>query len=174
MGVSLKGLRKLKMRSLTQNLNRVVVAGCSHRTHESLFQRTVREVGLNPYLMEMTNIREFCAWVHPDQPEKATRKAMEMVRIAAGRANVLEPVHKSSIAPEKRALIIGGGISGMSAALAIADAGIEVAIVERTGTLGGNLHNINYVVEGFNPQRLLRDLINRVVAENRIRVYTQN
>jgi len=168
-----EGIEKIKEAITSRNLNRVVVAGCSHRTHESLFQRTVREVGLNPYLMEMTNIREFCAWVHPDQPEKATRKAMEMVRIATGRANVLEPIYKSTIVPEKHALIIGGGISGMSAALAIADAGIEVSIVERSGALGGNLHNINYVVEGFNPQRLLRDLINRVIAENRIRVYTR-
>jgi len=123
--------------------------------------------------MEMTNIREFCAWVHPDQPEKATKKAMELVRVAASRANYLAPVYKNTIIPEKRALIIGGGISGMSAALAIADAGLEVALVERSDALGGNLHNINYVVEGHNPQRLLRDLINRVIADNRIRVYTR-
>jgi heterodisulfide reductase subunit A len=168
-----EGIHKIKNAVTSQNLNRVVVAGCSHRTHESLFQRTVREVGLNPYLMEMTNIREFCAWVHPDQPEKATRKAMEMVRVATARARVLEPVHKSAIVPERKALIIGGGISGMSAALAIADAGFDVILVEKSERLGGNLYNINYVVEGYNPQRLLRDLINRVVAENRIRVYTR-
>ena len=141
-----------------------MVAGCSHRTHESLFQRTVREVGLNPYLMEMTNIREFCAWVHPDQPERATLKAIEMVRIATARAGVLQPIYKSEIVPEKNALIIGGGISGMSAALAIADAGFDVILVEKSETLGGNLYNLNYVVEGYNPQRLLRDLINRVAG----------
>jgi heterodisulfide reductase subunit A len=166
-----EGIEKIKAAISNHNLNRVVVAGCSHRTHESLFQRIVRETGLNPYLMEMTNIREFCAWVHPDQPEMATHKAMEMIRIATERANYLQPVYKSAINPEKRALIIGGGIAGMSAALAIADAGIEVALVERSEALGGNLHNINYVVEGYNPQRLLRDLVNRVVADNRIRVY---
>jgi len=168
-----EGIDLIKSAVTTHNLNRVVVAGCSHRTHESLFQRTVREIGLNPYLMEMTNIREFCAWVHPDQPELATRKATEMVRIATERANLLEPVYKAEIIPEKRALIVGGGISGMSAALAIADAGFEVVIVERSDALGGNLHNINYVVEGFNPQRLLRDLINRIVADNRITVHTR-
>jgi heterodisulfide reductase subunit A len=167
------GIEKIKHTITNQNLNRVVVAGCSHRTHESLFQRAVREVGLNPYLMEMTNIREFCAWVHPGQPELATRKAMEMVRVAVERANLLEPVYKTEIVPEKRALIIGGGISGMSAALAIADAGFDVVIVERSAALGGNVHNINYVVEGDNPQRLLRDLVNRIVAENRITVYTR-
>ena len=168
-----EGLEIIKTAILEQDINRVVVAGCSHRTHESLFQRTVREVGLNPYLMEMANIREFCAWVHPGQPVKATRKATEMVRIATERAKMLQPVHKFAITPERRALIIGGGISGMSAALAIADAGIQVAMVERSDALGGNLHNINYVVEGYNPQRLLRDLVNRVMAENRISIYTR-
>jgi heterodisulfide reductase subunit A len=123
--------------------------------------------------MEMTNIREFCAWVHPNQPEKATHKAMESVRIAAGRAKLLEPIQKSAIVPEKHALIIGGGISGMSAALAIADAGFRVSLVERSNALGGNLHNISFVVEGHNPQRLLRDLVNRVIADNNIRVYTR-
>ena len=167
------GLEKIKETVKAHKLNRVVVAGCSHRTHESLFQRTVREVGLNPYLMEMTNIREFCAWVHPDQPEKATRKAQEMVRISIERAKLLQPIHKSAILPEKRALIIGGGISGMSAALAIADAGFEVALVERTGALGGNLHNLNYTVDGSSPQRLLRDLVNRIVAETRIKIHAR-
>jgi len=168
-----EGIEKIKKAINDHNLNRVVIAGCSHRTHESLFQKTVREAGLNPYLLEMTNIREFCAWVHPDQPEKATRKAAEMVRLATERANVLQPIYKSIINPEKKALIIGGGISGMSAAIAIADAGFEVVLVERSDSLGGNLHKINYVVEGYNPQRLLRDLVNRIVAENRIKVYTQ-
>ncbi len=168
-----EGLEKIQNAIEAHHLNRVVVAGCSHRTHESLFQRAVREIGLNPYLMEMTNIREFCAWVHPDQPEKATHKATEMVRIATGRARMLQPVYKIPVIPEKRALIIGGGISGMSAALAIADAGFDVTLVERSNALGGNLHNINYVVEGDNPQRLLRDLVNRVLAENRITVHTR-
>ena len=168
-----EGVEKIKSAVNNHKLNRVVVAGCSHRTHESLFQRTVREVGLNPYLMEMTNIREFCAWVHPDEPEKATRKATEMIRIATERSNLLQPVYKSSIDPIKRALIIGGGVAGMSAALAIADAGFNVTLVEKLDALGGNLHNINYVVEGENPQKLLRDLVNRVVANNRIDVYTR-
>lgn len=168
-----EGIEKIQNAVIRHNLNRVVVAGCSHRTHESLFQRTVREVGLNSYLMEMTNIREFCAWVHPEQPQEATRKAMEMVRIATERVKLLEPVYKTEIVPEKRALVIGGGISGMSAALAIADAGFDVVVVERSDALGGNVHNINYVVEGDNPQRLLRDLVNRIVAENRITIYTR-
>ena len=168
-----EGQNEIKHAILANDLNRVVVAGCSHRTHESLFQRTVREAGLNPYLMEMTNIREFCAWVHPHEPESATQKAIEMVRMAVGRAYTLEPVQKIKLQPVRRALIIGGGAAGMSAALAIADAGFEVALVERTASLGGNLHNIRYVVEGSNPQQLLRDLVNRIRAHDRIIVYNQ-
>jgi len=168
-----EGLAAIKEAIADHDLNRVVVAGCSHRTHESLFQRTVREAGLNAYLMEMVNIREHCAWVHPHEPEKATRKAMELVRMAVGRASTLQPVHKSAVQLTRRALIIGGGVSGMTAALAIADAGFDVALVERSDALGGHLHNIHYVVEGYNPQRLLRDLVNRVRGHERIDVYTR-
>ena len=168
-----EGLATIKQAIAVHNLNRVVVAGCSHRTHESLFQRTIREAGLNSYLLEIANIREHCAWVHPHEPEKATRKAMELVRMAVGRASTLQPVHKLAVQPVQRALVIGGGVSGMSAALAIADAGFDVALVERADALGGNLHNIRYVVEGYNPQRLLRDLVNRVLGHERITVYTR-
>ncbi len=168
-----EGVEQIKSAVTRRQLNRVVVAGCSHRTHESLFQRTVREAGLNPYLMEMVNIREFCAWVHPGQPEKATRKAKELVRMAVERSRQLEPVYRSAVKPVRRALVIGGGLAGMTAALAIADAGLNVALVERSGALGGNLLNINFVVDGLNPQRLLRDLVNRVIADERIQVYTR-
>ncbi len=155
-------------------LNRVVVAACSHRTHESFFQRTVQEAGLNAYLMEMANIREHCAWVHPREPEKATRKAIELVRMAVGRAAQLQPVHKLGLQPTRRALIIGGGAAGMAAALAIADSGLDVTLVERSDALGGNLHSISYVVEGHNPQRLLRDLVNRVRGHEHIEVHTRS
>jgi heterodisulfide reductase subunit A len=169
-----EGQEQIRQAISEYGLNRVVIAGCSHRTHESLFQRVVREAGLNAYLMEMVNIREHCAWVHPHEPEKATRKAIELVRMAVGRAGQLQPVFKQALSPSRRALVIGGGVSGMSAALAIADAGFDVALVERTEALGGNLPNIHYVVEGYNPQRLLRDLVNRVRGHERIGVYTRS
>jgi len=153
-------------------LNRVVVAACSHRTHEPLFQRVVREAGLNPYLMEMANIREQCAWAHPDDPAGATREARELVRLAVARACLAEPVHKQGIEPVRRALVIGGGVSGMTAALNVADAGLDVTLVERTPGLGGNLQHIYYVAEGDNPQRLLRDLTNRVLGHQRIDILT--
>ena len=155
------------------NLNRVVVGACSHRTHEPLFQKVTRQAGLNPYLMEMVNLREHCAWVHVDDPEGATRKAKAMLATALARVRLAEPVYKEAIVPEPRALVIGGGVSGMTAALTIADAGYEVVLVEREPELGGNLRYVYYVAEGEDPQRLLRDLVNRVVGHERIRVLTR-
>lgn len=155
-------------------LNRVVVAACSHRTHESLFQRVVRQVGLNPYLLQMANIREHCAWPHVDDPARATRSAKEMVRLAVAQAGLAEPVHKQAIEPVRRALVIGGGISGMTAALNVADAGYDVTLVEREPGLGGNLQHIYYVAEGDNPQRLLRDIVNRVLGHQRIELLTNS
>ncbi|MDY7078099.1 MAG: FAD-dependent oxidoreductase, partial [Chloroflexota bacterium] len=156
----------------THNMNRVVVAACSHRTHESLFQRIVRQAGLNPYLLEMANIREHCAWSHVDDPAGATRAAKELVRLSVARARLAEPVHKQIIEPVRRALVIGGGVSGMTAALNVADAGYDVTLVEREAGLGGNLQHIYYLAEGENPQRLLRDLVNRVLGHRRIDVLT--
>jgi heterodisulfide reductase subunit A len=157
-----------------QQFNRVVVAACSPRTHEALFQRILRQAGLNPYLLAMANIREQCAWPHVDNPAKATRMAKETVRLAVARARLSQPVHKEAIAPTPRALVIGGGVSGMTAALNIADAGYDVVLVEREAGLGGNLQHVYYVVEGDNPQRLLRDLANRVLGHQRIEVLTRS
>jgi heterodisulfide reductase subunit A len=155
-------------------LNRVVVAGCSHRTHESLFQRVVRQAGLNPYLLEMVNIREHCAWVHSAQPRAATLKAMELLRTGVGRVRLLTPIQKESINPARRALVIGGGVAGMTASLSIADSGYDVVLVERSAELGGNLRHVYYVAEGQNPQRLLRDLVNRVRGHERITVLARS
>lgn len=166
------GLNMIKDAIRTHDLNRVVVAGCSHRTHESLFQKTVREAGLNSYLMEMVNLRGFSAWVHPHESDKATRKGLELVRVGVGRALHLEPIYRSSIPPDQRALVIGGGVSGMTAALSIADSGFEVILVEKENSLGGNLQRIHYLVEGDNPNRLLRDQVNRIISHSRIDVMT--
>lgn len=157
----------------TGGLNRVVVAACSNRTHESLFQRTVRQAGLNPYLLEMVNLREQCGFVHQGQPNQANRKARELLRVAVGRAALARPVHKERHRCQPSALVIGGGVSGMTTALAIADSGYDVDLVERAENLGGNLRNLYYVAEGYNPQRLLRDLVNRVRAHQRITIHTR-
>ena len=163
----------LKMRIQEEKLNRVVIAACSNRTHDSLFQKTMRKSGLNPYLLETVNLREQCSFVHREQHDQANRKAIEMVRIAVARAMLAEPVHKSQHRCRASALVIGGGLAGMTAALAIADSGYDVHLVERTERLGGNLLDLYYVAEGYNPQRLLRDLVNRVRAHQRIAVHTR-
>jgi heterodisulfide reductase subunit A len=164
------GQEQIRRSIEVHNLNRVVVAACSHRTHESLFQRIVRQAGLNPFLLEMANIREHCAWPHVNDPAAATRAAKELIRLAVARARLAEPVHKQAIEPVRRAVVIGGGISGMTAALNIADAGYDVTLVERGPGLGGNLQHIYYLAEGDNPQRLLRDQVNRVLGHRRIDV----
>lgn len=156
-----------------EGLNRVVVAACSNRTHDSVFQRAVRQVGLNPYLLELVNLREQCSRVHRQQHGLANRKSQELVRIAIGRVSRAEPVNKKLHRMLPSALVIGGGIAGMTAALAIGDSGYDVHLVERTEILGGNLQTLYYVAEGYNPQRLLRDLINRTRAHQRIVTHTR-
>ncbi len=165
------GQEHLKRLAASPQINRLVVAACSHRTHESLFQRLTSEAGLNPYLMEMVNLREHCAWVHGQEAQAATRKALELVRMGVERVRHAEPIEKEPRPPAQAALVIGGGVSGMTAALAIADAGHDVHLVEKSGELGGNLHHIYFLAEGSNPQRLLRDLVNRVVGHERIHLY---
>lgn len=154
-------------------LNRVVVAACSNRTHDSLFQRTARAAGLNPYLLELVNIQAQCSRVHRQQPDLANDKAGEMIRMAAARVSAAAPIHKEAHGCFPAALVIGGGLSGMTAALAIADSGYDVHLVERMDMLGGNLLQLHYVAEGYNPQRLLRDLVNRVRSHQRITTHTR-
>jgi len=164
-------IEKIQQIIQEQQLNRVIIAACSNRTHESLFQRAVRMAGLNPYLLELINLRDQCNVVHQNQPEMANRKALELTRLALGRLLTAEAVHKQAFTCRQAALIIGGGLSGMTAALSIADSGYEVILIERSEYLGGNLQNLYYVAEGYNPRRLGRDLINRVRAHRRITTY---
>ncbi|MDW7708864.1 MAG: FAD-dependent oxidoreductase [Deferrisomatales bacterium] len=168
-----EGVETIQETVEAHGLNRVVVAACSPRTHEALFQRAVRQVGLNPYLLEMVNLREYCAWVHDRQPAEATRKAKELVRAGVLRAARLLPVHRTPIQPYRRALVLGGGVAGITAALTVADSGYDVTLLERSEALGGNVRHIYYLAEGLNPQRLLRDLINRVRGHHRIDVLTE-
>ncbi len=120
-------------------LDRVVVASCSPRLHEPTFRKTIARAGLNPYMFEMANIREQCSWVHPQDPEKATQKAIALVRRALAKVSLVEPLYESYIPVTKRALVIGGGIAGMQVALDIADSGQEVILVEREPTIGGKM-----------------------------------
>jgi|Deesub1362A_J573_1020465.scaffolds.fasta_scaffold00172_37 heterodisulfide reductase subunit A len=153
------------------NLNRVVVAACTPRTHETLFRNTLREAGLNPYLFEFVNIREQCSWVHMNDPEKATKKAMDLLRSGVSKARLLEPLSYVEVDINKRALIIGGGLAGMIAALELANQGFESYIVEKDSELGGNLKHIYYTIDGKNPQELLKDLTSKVESNPLIKVF---
>ncbi len=152
-------------------LNRIVVAACTPRTHEPLFQNTMMEVGLNPYLFEMANIRDQCSWVHMQEPGKATEKAKDLVRMAVSKAKWLEPLKKTTISLNRSALIIGGGVSGMTAALGFAEQGYDSYLIEKEKELGGNLRHIYHTITGENPQEELKDIVKRVEDNERIRVY---
>ena len=154
-------LKQIQGRVTEHKLNRVVVASCTPRTHEPLFQETIREVGLNPYLFEMANIRDQCSWVHRDEPAKATAKARDLVRMAVARAATLEPLHKESLGLSHNALVVGGGVAGMSAALGLAKQGYRVCLVEREKELGGGALHVdpNGVAARQRDEVLANDLV---------------
>ncbi|MGQ9539357.1 MAG: FAD-dependent oxidoreductase, partial [Candidatus Bathycorpusculaceae bacterium] len=152
-------------------LNRVVVASCTPRTHEPLFRETIREAGLNPYLFEMANIRDQCSWVHMHEPKEATEKAKDLVRSVVAKARLLKPLKNPTVNVTPVGLVIGGGVSGMTAALELANQGFEVHLVEREKELGGHLRKIYYLLEDENPQEYLQKLVKAVVENDRIHVY---
>jgi heterodisulfide reductase subunit A len=131
------GQNEIKDAIHEHKLNRVVVASCTPRQHEPTFRQCVLEGGLNPYLMEMANLREHCSWVHPGDWEGATDKAKDLVASAVARARFLEPQEEMSVPVTKAALVIGGGVSGIEAALELAEAGHQVVLVEKEPSIGG-------------------------------------
>ncbi|MHB1275342.1 MAG: FAD-dependent oxidoreductase, partial [Candidatus Humimicrobiaceae bacterium] len=164
---------KIKEKIKEHNLNRVIVASCSPRTHEPLFRNTMREVGLNPYLFEMANIRDQCSWVHMSEHEKATVKSKDLVRMAVAKSRLLEPLYEGKVGVERSALIIGGGLSGITSALGIANQGFDVYLVEKENKLGGNLNRIHYLInKKEKPQEKLKFLIDEVKKHNKIHLFT--
>ncbi|MDH7478114.1 MAG: FAD-dependent oxidoreductase, partial [Candidatus Bathyarchaeota archaeon] len=153
------------------NLNRVVVASCTPRTHEPLFRETVREAGLNPYLFEMANIRDQCSWVHMHTPKEATEKAKDLVRAVVAKAQKLEPLKKPVTSIIPIGLVIGGGVSGMTAALELARQGFEVHLIEREKELGGHMRHIHYLLEAKNPKEMLNSLIKNIYENDKIHVH---
>ncbi|MBC8359200.1 MAG: FAD-dependent oxidoreductase [Candidatus Aminicenantes bacterium] len=164
---------RIKEKIKEHNLNRVVVASCTPRTHEPLFRNTVREAGLNPYLFEMANIRDQCSWVHMMEPEKATEKSKDLVRMAVAKARLLDPLQKKTVPVIKSALVIGGGLSGITSAIELAGQGFDVYLVEKEKELGGNLRNIHYLLSGDNPQDELKNLIEQIKKTKNIHLYTE-
>ncbi len=161
---------RIKERIVKLDLNRVVVASCTPRTHEPLFRSTVREAGLNPYLFEMANIRDQCSWVHMHEHEAASLKAKDLVRMAVSRACLLEPLQRAVIPVTQRALVIGGGVSGMTAALDIADQGFTTYLVEREKKLGGIARHLHTTLQGDDVQTELERMISKVWAHPNIQV----
>lgn len=153
------------------HLNRMVIAACSPRTHEPLFQDTLKEAGLNGYLIEMANIRNQNAWVHQNEPEKATEKAKEQVRMAVAKAGLSIPLDRYEVHVVQRALVIGGGIAGMYAALGLAGQGYETVLLEKTGQLGGNAWHLRSSGRGDAVRPMLESVIKAVEGHEKIQVF---
>ncbi len=164
-------LSNIKEQIALNRLNRVVVASCTPRTHEPIFRETLREAGLNPYLFELSNIRDQCSWVHSNEPGNATSKATELVKMSISRAYHLSPLEGDRIPIRQNALIIGGGVSGMSAALSLAEQGYDVDLIEKSSQLGGNLKDINSTLETDSLTAFKKQLVEDVNKQRNIDVY---
>jgi heterodisulfide reductase subunit A-like polyferredoxin len=168
---STDSLDHIKQIIAEKGINRVVVASCSPRTHEPLFQKSIREAGLNSYLFEMANIRDQNTWVHANNPEIATKKAKDLVRMAIAKAAWVEPLHQVSIGVEPSVLVVGGGVAGMETAKAVADQGFTVYLVEKSGTLGGVAKQLQSTWQGEPISDYLNDLIQKVYDHEHIRLF---
>nr|MDO8097850.1 hydrogenase iron-sulfur subunit [Candidatus Njordarchaeota archaeon] len=169
------GLSAIKEAIKKHNLNRVVVASCTPRTHETLFRRTCKEAGLNEYLFEFANIREQCSWVHMNEPEKATGKAKDIVRMAVARASELEPRSEVEVDVDRSCLVIGGGIAGLTAASSVARQGFKVTLVEKESKLGGKLKQLHLVYPTFQQaSEILQDAVKSVSENENIQLLTSS
>ena len=155
------------------NLNRVVIAACTPRTHEGLFQETLINAGLNKYLVEMANIRNQDSWVHSREPDAATEKAKDLVRMAVAKAALLQPLQQTALPVSHTALVVGGGVAGITASLALARHGFPVHLVEKSAQLGGNARQINSAYQDESIPEYLQNLIRRVESEKNIRVHLE-
>ena len=153
-------------------LNRVVVASCSPRTHEPLFQDNLRQVGLNKYLFEMANIRDQDSWVHQGEPEQATELAKDLIKMAIGRSLQLEAFQETQFKVVQRGLVVGGGLAGLTAALTLAEAGYDTTLVEKEVELGGLARRPHFTRDGQLVTTFMADLIQKVNANPRIQVLT--
>ena len=156
-----------------QNLNRVVVAACTPRTHEAIFQDTLVDSGLNKYLFEMANIRNHCSWVHQDAPDKATDKAKALVRMAVAKATLLRPLAEAQFGVIPQALVVGGGVAGLVAARTLAEQGFETHLIEKTPELGGHARSIPRTWKGENVQEQLAGLVRSVQGNSKVHIHTQ-
>jgi len=167
------GINEIKEAIPREKLNRVVVASCTPRTHEPLFMSACEEAGLNPYLFEMANIRDQCSWVHMREGDKATERAKGQIGMAVAKAARLRELSRIQLGLTHRAVVIGGGVSGMSAAMALGNMGYEVDLVEKQERLGGLLNDLNRILPANEPpSRLVEDLAGRIKDNPKISVHT--
>jgi heterodisulfide reductase subunit A-like polyferredoxin len=164
-------LTLIKEKIEEHQLNRVVVASCTPRTHEPIFQDTLREAGLNPYLFEMANIRDQCSWVHRDTPDVATDKAKDLIRMSVARALLLEPLYKIDVQLTHSSVVVGGGVGGMTAALALGDMGYETHLVERSSKLGGRVLEIDQTIHGSKPADYVAELEKRLIDNPQVMIH---
>jgi heterodisulfide reductase subunit A-like polyferredoxin len=169
---STDSLENVRQKIESENLNRIVVAACSPRTHEPLFMDNLRQAGLNKFLFYMANIRDQDSWVHQGFPEAATDKAKQLVAMSVARVIKQAPLHQLPFKVTQKALVIGGGLAGLTAALTIAESGFDVALVEQAGELGGMARQVHYTLEGHALQPYLADLIHRVESHPRLQILT--
>ncbi|MFP4474922.1 MAG: FAD-dependent oxidoreductase [Desulfatibacillaceae bacterium] len=171
-GCSRESMERITKTVRDQGLNRVVIGGCSPRTHEKRFQDAIRKAGLNPYLLEMANIRDQITWVHADDPAKASEKARSLVRMAVGAAKKARPLTDKTLPMNKNVLVVGGGVSGMTTALELAGHGHKVYLAERDAKLGGNATKVRRTLEGADVQPFVNELVEMVHAAENITVIT--
>jgi heterodisulfide reductase subunit A len=164
----------IKRRIGEHGLNRIVIAGCSHREIRKTMEEMAKGMGFNPYLIEYANIREQCAFVHQDYLKLATEKAAALIRMAVERARRAQPIRKGREKVEKRGLVVGGGLSGMTASLRLAEQGYEIYLIEKEKELGGNLKESFYTLKGSDPQILLQNLIKQVESSGSIHLYYES
>ncbi len=163
---------KIKEMIVEHDLNRVVVASCSPKTHEQMFMETLEACGLNRYLFEMANIRNQDSWIHANNPDAATKKAKDLVRMSVARAGVLHTLEEKVVPINHRALVIGGGVAGMTSALNLARQGFDTVIIEKEAELGGFARKLHHTIEGADVSAYLEKTIAEVTAEKRIEVLT--
>jgi heterodisulfide reductase subunit A-like polyferredoxin len=167
-------IQLITQRAEEHDLNRIVVASCSPLTHAPLFKDSIRAAGLNPYLFDMANIRNQCSWVHSDDWDSATDKAKDLLRMAVARAALLEARHTVEVPVCQSALVIGGGVAGMTAAISLADQGFPVHLVERESQLGGNLRHVHTSGKDQDPQKILSRLVDGVEDNQSINLHTES
>ncbi len=169
---SADAVETLKDKIIEHNLNRVVIAACSPRTHEPLFQETLKDAGLNRCLIEMVNIRDQCSWVHAGEPEAATDKSQDLVRMAVAKARGMQPLPEQTVPVTEKALIVGGGIAGMTVALTLAKQGFKSVLLEKGNEVGGNLGLLNHTLDASETASHLKSLLAQVDKSDKIDVLT--